>query len=205
MSAKRFAFAVAFIMLWAAGIQAAMLQPDDTFNVDFFASDGSWNPDAGFDLTTSSTWSSSDEYGYTQTQFCPNDDWERCICDPGVKFSVPDAPPPTPFDGTTTFSLDNDGTFDQNFINVGPIIKTVIFTTTDFSDDETYTCSSDFFLFCGFKVFDNTLYIEFGDPKNPNGIATATPEPKEYVWLIIAAAAMTAVRRYRSRSGFTLN
>ncbi len=204
MGAKRFAIAVALAVLCAGGIRAEELQPDDTFNIDFFAEDGSWNANAGFGVTTTSTWSSSEEYGYTPTQFCPDGNWESCICDPGVKFSVPDQPPPAPFDGSTTFTLSNTGTFDQDYINIGPNIETVVFTTTDFNKDDTYTCSSDFFQFCGFKMYEGTLYIEFGDPINPNGITSAAPEPKQYVLLILAAAAIIAARRYRSRTNFTL-
>lgn len=203
MGVRQFAFAVGLSVLCASGIRASMYQPppDDTFNLDFSAGDGgSWEPGASFDATGSSTWSSSEENGYTPTQFCADGDWERCICDPGVKADVPDQPPPIPFDITTTFTIGSDGTFDQDYINIGPNIETLIFTTTDFKTDETYTCSSDFFQFCGFKTYEGTLYIEFGDPINSNGITTATPEPRQYLWLILAAAGLIAVRRYRSRS-----
>jgi hypothetical protein len=202
MAVKRFAVAVAFSMLCAGVVRADMLQPDDTFTVDFFAENGSWESDASFNAVASSTF----QYGFTQNQLCPDGDWERCICDPGVKVNVPDPPPPPlTFDGSTMFSL-TDGTFDQNYINNGPDFTTLIFSTMDFEKDETYTCSSDFFEFCGFKVEDNTLYIEFSDPKNHIGVTTApTPEPRQYVWLLIAGAGVVALRRYRSRRGFILN
>jgi hypothetical protein len=205
MGARAFVFAIALSVLCAGAVRASVV--DDTFNVDFFAENGSWESDASFNAMAYSTWSSSDENGYTQNQFCPDNDWESCVCDPGVKVTVPDLPPPAPFDGSATFTLDDDGTFDQNYLNVGPNIETLIFSTTDFSTHDTYTCSSgenDFFQFCGFKIEDNTLYIEFGDPANPNGITTATPEPKQYSWLILAAAGIFAVRLYRSRTAFIL-
>jgi hypothetical protein len=171
----------------------------DTFNVDFFADDGAaYIPGAVFDVQTNVDVSTQ---GFTQNQFCPDDNWEQCICDPGVKLLVPDQPPPTPFDGSTTITIGSNGTFTQDYINVGPNITDFLFTTTDFSSDVTYTCSSDFFRFCGFEVTDGTptLNILFADPKNPNGISSAAPEPKLAALLLIALGAATMVQRLRAR------
>lgn len=202
MTAKRFQRLLGFVLLCAGWAHAQ--SSDDTFNLDFFASDGAWIPGASFDVTSSDTSLSiyqARRDGFTQNSFCPDGNWERCICDPGVKLQVPDQPPPTPFDVSTTITIGSDGTFDENFINVGPNIETFLLTTTDFNENETYTCSSDFFQFCGFKITGDApiLNVIFTDPINPNGISTAVPEPKQYILLLIALAGAVVVYRVRSR------
>lgn len=200
------------LALWCAGwAHATAVSTDDTFNLDFF--DG-WTPGASFTVTYSSTWSSSDEVGYTEGSFCPDKDWWSCICDPGVKLTVPDQPTPMPFNANDPppIVITSDGTFNENYINVGPNIAEIVFSTTDFNPAATYTCSSpeennpllQFFQFCGFKVVDppgtpDTLYIEFGDPINTVGITSATPEPSQDVLLAIAVGAVAMVQRIRSR------
>lgn len=204
MTVRRFSLAVGIAML-CAGLARASAISYDTFNIDFFAENGSWNSDATFDVTSSSADESTS--GFTRNQFCPDHDWWKCICDPGIKFTVPDQPPPTPFDGSTTITLSSEGTFDADFINVGPNIKSVLFTTTDFNPDETYTCSSEynnnpelrFFRFCGFEITGDapTLNILFTDPIAP--ITSATPEPSQDVLLLIALGAVAIVQRRRAR------
>jgi len=190
-----------YLILAVAGgllcVGHAMATSYDTFNVDFYAENGSWNSDAPFTLTSSSTDESTS--GFTPNSFCPDNDYWSCVCDPGIQLKVPDQPPPTPFNTSTTFTLSDDGTFDQDYINVGPSIQSFLFTTTDFSDDVTYTCFSAYFKFCGFEITDGTptLNILFTDPIEP--IGTATPEPTQDAFLLIALGAAAMVQRIRAR------
>ncbi|HTW68087.1 MAG TPA: hypothetical protein VME17_25905, partial [Bryobacteraceae bacterium] len=59
---------------------------------------------------------------------------------------------------------------------------------------EVFTCSSDIFQYCGFN--NDAFEVAFWDPINNDGVGipTATPEPSEWIFLLIAAAAIVVAR-----------
>jgi hypothetical protein len=201
MTAKPFLLATGFALLCSGWVQAASIPPTPpSFEITL----GAWDADELFDVTANSTYNRSEEDGYTQNSFCPSGDWEKCVCnDPQARLSVPaDA---TDFDGSASFYTDSDGGAAEGYINIGPNIETVLMTTTitPAQENEIYTCSSNEFLFCGFKVVDpngnEQLDILFTDPRNPGGIPSATPEPRQYALLLIALGALIVAHRIRSQ------
>jgi hypothetical protein len=207
MRAPYFAL-IGFTLLGAGWAEAAAVtSPGPYFYIQLYADDGSsWSPDTDFFVTSSSTSltiEEATEEGFTENQFCPDGDWEKCTCDPGARLETgPDA---TDFDGSYTIETNANGTAMYDFVNIGPNIETVTITTTitTAEEDETYTCSSDLFNFCGYKVSDpegtETLSLIFTDPIYPGGIPTAVPEPAQYPLLLIALGAGIAGYRMRSR------
>ncbi len=110
------------------------------------------------------------------------------------------------------FFNSGSGTETLYFDNLGAPITSVEITTVLNPDEynESFTCSGgDIFQLCGFIVDPpagsntETLDIYFSDPYNPNGIPTATPEPAQWIVLLLGMAGMIVVRaRSASASSF---
>jgi hypothetical protein len=105
----------------------------------------------------------------------------------------------TPEDGVFTFNSDQaDANGNLFFENTGPLISSAEITTTLTADQlgEFFSCSGgDIFQDCGFIQPTNTdtLNIYFYDPYN-NGILSATPEPSQWIILLLAFAGIIVAR-----------
>jgi hypothetical protein len=201
MSAKRYVIAAGFAMLCAGWAQAATVPPPSPY---FDVSLDGWSSDELFDVTANSTFSPSEENGFSQNELCPSGDWEKCIChDPGARLTTGGDPIPFNANVGATITTNDEGDADVDYVNVGPNLETVLFTTTITNPDKLYTCSSNVFGFCGFEISGpagaETLNILFTDPLNPGGIPTATPEPAQSALMLIALGGMVVVQRIRSR------
>jgi len=93
--------------------------------------------------------------------------------------------------GTNTNAYQNDS---------GTPINSILLTLTSNGgmlepnqDDEVFTCSSDIFQNCGF--YNDQFEVAFWNPINNGiGIPSAAPEPSEWIFLLIAAAAIVVAR-----------
>jgi hypothetical protein len=212
MNATRWLMAVAFCMLGSTWAQASTIAPNPFgpyFNIQLYADDGSsWAAGEVFTVTatdTSLTTLQADQEGFTENQFCPDGDWESCTCDPGVKAEGGSDPIQFNLDepaGTYTITTGSNGTATADYVNVGPNIQTLMLSTTITTEqeNETYSCSSDLFQYCGFKITgDPTLGIIFTDPIYAGGIPTAVPEPTPDLLLLIALGGVIVAPRIRAR------
>jgi hypothetical protein len=190
-----------FASLCAGWAQAAAVPPPSPY---FTVTLTAWADDEAFTATSNSNYSPSEEDGYSQNKLCPPKDWE-CICnDPHAVLNG--GGDPIDFTGSYQFSANADGDVTLDFENFGPNIETFLITTTitKAQEGEVFTCSSNLFLFCGFKdppgANGETLDILFTDPVNPGGIPSAVPEPAQYAMLLIAFAGVFVAHRIRSRA-----
>jgi|ERR1700722_10500334 len=200
MSVKRFLLVTGFALLCTGLAQAATLPPPSPY---FTVTMTGWAPDESFLATSNSTFTLSEEDGYTQNMLCPPNDWECKCYDP--RSTLNGGGDPIDFDGSYGFTTNANGDATLQFLNVGPNIETFLITTTitEAQEGETFTCSSNLFEFCGFKdppgASGETLDILFTDPVNPGGIPTATPEPAQYALLLIAFGGIVVAHRIRSQ------
>jgi hypothetical protein len=198
MISKSFGLAIGLALVCVGWARADSIPP--TFELTL----AEWAPEEFFTATANSTYSKTEEEGFIQNAFCPGGNYPMCICnDPGVRLTVP--ADPVPFDNSTTFTTDEDGGFQQGYTNVGNNIETMLLTTTVTPSqlEERFTCFSNEFQFCGFKLIDPSgneeLEILFTDPVNPGGIPSATPEPSEIAVTLASFGFVIAARRWRSR------
>jgi hypothetical protein len=197
MSVKPYLLAVGFALLCVGWAQAESLSPNFTITLTDWGDDESFT--AGATSTDTYTGPGS---GFTQNVLCPSGDWQKCICDDpraildgggdALDFNL-DAPPPP-------FSVNANGDLTLDFLNVGPDIKSffLLTTITSTQENELFTCSSDDFYFCGFKIVDPSgseqLEVLFTDPRG-DGIPTAVPEPNQYAMMLIGFAASILLAR----------
>jgi hypothetical protein len=199
MHVVRWAFAIAFAVLSAGLVRADAIPPATP---DFFIQLTGWDSDETFNVSATSTDTST--RGFTQNEFCASGNWEQCICDdPGSRLNAGGDAIDFNSNVGATITANADGDATVNYINVGPNIESVILTTTISGPQEKnlFTCSSDVFQFCGFKVVDprGSLEIEtlYTDPYHPGGIPTApAPEPRQSILLLIGLAVLIAALRH---------
>ena len=158
---------------------------------------GGWDPSQFFNFTPNPADLNTNQFS---NNFCPNN--QVCF-DPFIHLnggggSMPESGPFSFTSGTGNTTLDVQ--------NTGPNIDSVLITLTDSSGhpvglppdqlNEIFTCSSDFFQNCGFN--NDAFTIAFWNPVDPNGVGipTATPEPSQMIFLLLACAAVV-VARYR--------
>jgi hypothetical protein len=199
MSAKPFLVATGLALLCAGWVQASTVPPSPYFTIQLTG----WDGEEAFTATSNSTFSPSEEDGFSQNVLCPADDWE-CLChDPRAILNG--GGDPIDFDGSYNFQTNADGNVTLQFENVGPNIESFLITTTitPAQEGETFTCSSNLFAFCGFEdpagAAGETLEILFTDPINPFGIPTAAPEPSQYAVLLLALVGGIAAHRIRAQ------
>jgi len=100
-----------------------------------------------------------------------------------------------------SFMSDEEGGGILDFQNDSGSPYKDILITTNFLAGQVYTCSSDIYAFCGFDVIHenngpNKFEILFADGTIP----IATPEPSQYISLLIAFGAVVAVYRLRAQA-----
>jgi hypothetical protein len=212
MKARRFAVAIGLALLftgWARAGEDMSFATDPFgpyFYIDLFPvpGNGEWNTGASFNVVAMDTSVPNPvSDGYTPTSFCPSQYVWECIHEPGGKFEGGSDPAtPIQFDQSAMFSIPNGAVPTiKNYINTGQNIETIVLTTTDFNTEDIYTCSSDLFSFCGFKVTDGapTLNLIFTQPIYPGGIPTAVPEPAQYILFLTVLGIAVAAHRMRTR------
>jgi hypothetical protein len=154
---------------------------------------GGWLTDGTPDSFTDAvnTVNPSDNYEFSQGTFiCTTDDDSECE-DPQIQLKPGgDAPFPEPFSA----DANGGGIFNFTTDTTSPFSSIAFFTTLN--TNVTYGCSSPLYNFCGFQAIDNDTVLEivFDSP-----VTSAVPEPSEYLFFLVAGAAIAAAHRLRSR------
>jgi hypothetical protein len=202
MGVKGFVFALGFVLFCGGLAQADSIVPGH-FTVDLNdvpgIDAGGWGVETLFTDTVDTLKSSK---GFV-ANICndsdagePNGDEPDCDNDPHMTVNNGGASSPFP----TSFNSDENGGGLFDFQNdSGQPFTDILFTTT-FVPGDSYTCASNIFSFCGFKIIPETngpdqLQILFIG----GTIAVASPEPAEYWFLLIACAIAVVFHRLRSR------
>lgn len=193
MNVKRFLLAAGVALLGAGWAQAsAVLNPPGHYTITL----ADWDPNQQFTFTPNPTGIDTSDF---HNNFCPSGDYWACICDdPSIRINAGGGS--TDESGVFTFSADGNGNLNgeaSNFANTGPPINSVLVTTTLGSDQSNslFTCSSNIFQHCGF--FNDDLEVLFWN--NPgvtvgHNIATAVPEPAQWIILLLALTGMIVAR-----------
>ena len=132
----------------------------------------------------------SDNYEFSQGTFICDDAYD-CYDDPKIQIKPGgDAPFPGPFSADAS----GGGIFDFNNDTTSPFSSITFFTPLN--PNVTYSCSSPIYNFCGFQAidYDTVLEIVFD-----NAATSAVPEPSEYLFFLVAGAAIAVAHRLRSR------
>jgi hypothetical protein len=196
MNVKRFLLAAGFALLCAGWAQASTVAPghftvelNDVEGVD----GGGWGSNTLFTDTVNTV---SSTRGFTST-VCVDPDYDNdCDRPRDPRMVVNNAGASIPFPSSFNSDEAGGGLFDfQN--NSGSPITDILFITA-FHDGQEYTCASDIFLFCGFKVVNMGGHQEL-EILFVHGSIASIPEPSEYLFLLIACAAVVVVYRLRSR------
>jgi hypothetical protein len=150
---------------------------------------GGWGAGNGF---TDSVNTGTSTRGFTQSDFCPQNDQGNCDHDPYILLNAGGHSDPF----GTSFSADANGGGILDYFNGGTSPITDLLIITDLNPNGQYHCSSDIFAFCGFKdPPGQTLEILF----SKGTIPVATPEPGYSLLLLIAGGALIAARQIRAR------
>ncbi len=126
----------------------------------------------------------------------PNGDEPDCDNDPSIRLNAGGGS--ISFPPSFNANENGGGIFDfQN--NTGAPFTDILFIT-NFVSGNSYTCASDMFSFCGFQIVQppngpTQLEILFIN----GSIPIASPEPSQYLFLLIAAVAVVVIHRVRSR------
>jgi hypothetical protein len=151
-------------------------------------SDGT--PDSFTDAVNTVNPSENDDFS-EGTFICSTDDDSECE-DPEIQLKPGgDAPFPGPFSA----DANGGGVFDFTTGTTSPFSSVAFFTTLN--DNVTYECASPLYNFCGFQAIDNDTVLEvvFDSP----AATSAVPEPSEYLFFLVAGAAIAVLHRLRSR------
>jgi len=203
MGVKHFLSATGFALLFAGWVQASTITEPGHFIVDLNdvpgVDSGGWGAETLFTDLVNTINSSK---GFTQS-ICvdtdsdhPNSDDPDCEGDPRMAVNGGGGSIPFP----SSFNADENGGGAFSFFNNTNSPFTDILFTTVFNANQTYTCASDIYNFCGFQVIhqmngaDQLEILFIGGT-----IPVATPEPSEYSFLLGMCAAIAVVHRLRSQ------
>lgn len=202
MRAKHLVLATGFALLCAGWVQADSIVPGH-FTVDLNdmpgVDQGGWGAETLFTDTVNTITSTR---GFT-ANICvdtdasePNGDEPDCDDDPHMVVNNGGHSEPFP----SSFNADENGGGIFDFQNDSGSPYTDILFTTTFVPGKSYTCASDIFSFCGFEVIheangpDQLEILFIG-----GSVPVATPEPSEYLFILVASGAVALVHRLRSR------
>jgi hypothetical protein len=178
-------------------------------------------PDDGHYLIDLEAWDADLNFNFMPNQGAPPPDINSCLpvsdttnCG-DASIRIDNGGGSTGEDGNFSFNSGPAGTCGPNaptlaceilyFDNEGPPITSIliqtILPTSELGPDNDYSCSGGaLFQSCGFTITDppdtptETLNIYLYNPYSANGIVTATPEPAQWIILVLGFAGIIAVR-----------
>ncbi len=176
-------------------------------------------PDDGHYLIDLESWDADLDFNFMPNQGAPPPGINSCLpvgADCGdASIRIDNGGGSTGEDGDFTFNSGPGGTCGPNaptlaceilyFDNEGPPITSILITTilptSELGENNDYSCDGGaLFQSCGFTITDppdeptETLNIYFYNPYSADGIVTATPEPSQWIILLLAFAGIIAVR-----------
>lgn len=175
-------------------------------------------PDDGHYLIDLESWDADLNFNFMPNQGTPPPDISTClpvgaICG-DASIRIDNGGGSTGEDGNFSFNSGPAGTcgpnaptlacetlfFDNEGEPITSILITTILPTSELGQFNDYSCDGGaLFQSCGFTITDppgdtETLNIYFYNPFIANGIITATPEPSQWIVLVLAFAGIIAVR-----------
>jgi hypothetical protein len=198
MNVKRFLLVIGLALMCSSWVYASTVVPghfvvdlNDVTGVD----GGGWGANTLFTDTVNTVTSTN---GFNQS-VCLDPDTGEAVedCDGGdPRMGVNSGGASVPF--PTSFNADGKGGGVFDFQNDGNKPITDILFVAPFNPNNSYSCDSNIFAFCGFKIVNQggnqKLDILF-----VNGSIANVPEPSEFLFLLGACAAVAVAHRLRSQ------